>query len=98
MSRTQIGGAAFPLTIDQADITAPDFPRGLDWWQRFMPQWITVTLADDGTVGLDYNGRTPLEAEAPALSAAELRRGRACMVRWLAGSALVRHMAFEVPA
>jgi hypothetical protein len=54
VSRTQITGEAFPLVIDQADITAPDFPRDEAWWRRFVPlNWITVEVRADGTVTLD---------------------------------------------
>lgn len=29
------------IIIDQAKITAPDFPRPLSWWCEFLPAWIT---------------------------------------------------------
>ena len=85
MSRTDISGTTFPLVIDQADITAPDFPRPADWWRRFIPVWISVDVRDDGTVALDYSGIRP------TLTPSELRHGRTGMVRWL-GSALGRHL------
>ena len=94
-SRTQISGAAFPLVIDQADITAPGFPRSQEWWTRFIPQWITVEVQPAGTVTLDYNGRSVVETEPPKLTAAQLRRGRANMVRCPTLRALARHLAPE---
>lgn len=89
---TDISGASYPLVIDQADIMAPDFPRSAEWWRRFMPQWISVDVREDGTVALDYSGVTPTEAKRPTLTAAELRHGRTGMVRWLSRSALAQHL------
>lgn len=36
--------------IDQTLIDAPAFPRGQDWWTRFLPGWADATVRDDGTV------------------------------------------------
>jgi hypothetical protein len=92
MSATQLTGEAYPLVIDQGDITAPDFPRDLGWWRRFMPQWITVTMREDQAVELDYNGMHPLDTEPPTLSAAELRRGRESILRCSTMQVLARHI------
>jgi hypothetical protein len=38
------------IVIEQAKINAPDFPRDLEWWRRFVPEWADVTVNEDGTV------------------------------------------------
>lgn len=74
------------IIIDQDRIDAPDFPRSQEWWQRFVPIWVTATVRDDGAVLLEASaghvftrtatGRKPL---APAVR----RRRAAAMVRWI---------------
>jgi hypothetical protein len=44
------------IVIDQGKIDAPDFPRGQDWWRRFTPPWVSVTVRDDGTVAMTHSG------------------------------------------
>lgn len=91
MGRTDISGGTFPLVIDQDDITAPDFPRSQDWWDRWVPLWITATVRDDGTVTLDVNGKHA-NGTRDELTGAKLRRSRAVMAQWL-GSHISRHLA-----
>lgn len=88
MSATQIDGSAFPLVIDQADITAPNFPRSEAWWRGFVPtNWITVDVREDGTVTLDarrergcrHDDGSPLDTP---LTDAQFRRRRASVVQW----------------
>lgn len=43
------------ITIDQARIDAPHYPRSQEWWQGFVPVWVTATVRDDGTVTLEAN-------------------------------------------
>lgn len=97
MGRTGITGKSFPLVIDQADITAPKFPRPLEWWRRFMPSWISVDVRDDGTVLLDYDpaGSLARWPDDPRSQAAGMKRGRGGMVRWV-NQALARHLTAEV--
>ena len=45
------------ITIDQRLIDAPDFPRDQAWWTRFVPQWATATVRDDGMVAIDADAR-----------------------------------------
>ena len=40
------------ITIDQSKIDAPNFPRTREWWRGFCPEWVAVTVRDDGTVTL----------------------------------------------
>jgi len=97
MGRTDISGGSFPLVIDQADITAPKFPRSAEWWRGFMPAWISVDVREDGTVALDYDPEGSLARwpEDPRAQAAGMRRGRGGMVRWV-GQALAKHLKTEV--
>ena len=30
------------ITLDQARIDAPEFPRSPEWWAMFLPDWITA--------------------------------------------------------
>ena len=41
------------ITIDQARIDAPHFPRDQRWWDTFGPVWVTATVREDGTVTLE---------------------------------------------
>ena len=41
------------ITIDQAKINAPGFPRSQEWWTRFLPSWVTGTVNPDGTVTIE---------------------------------------------
>lgn len=41
------------ITLDQAKIDAPDFPRSQEWWTRFLPDWVTGTVQPDGTVTIE---------------------------------------------
>jgi len=50
---------AEPIVIDQTLIEAPDFPRPLEWWQRFTPCWITPSLDSEGRVVMEPNGLLP---------------------------------------
>lgn len=88
MSTTDISGGTFPLVIDQADITAPKFPRDAEWWRGFVPtNWITVDVGEDGTVTLDarrergcpHDDGSPLDTP---LTDAQFRERRAGVVRW----------------
>ena len=87
MSSTDISGEAFPLVIDQADITAPKFPRDAAWWRGFAPHWITVEVSTDGTVTLDamrergcpHDDGSPLDTP---LTEAQFRRRRNGVVDW----------------
>lgn len=54
------------IVIDQAKVRvdealvrrgAPPFPRSLEWWQRFLPIWITASEGVDGTLVLEPNGK-----------------------------------------
>lgn len=44
------------IIIEQSAIDAPGFPRSPEWWQQFLPEWIAVTVRDDGTVALEPSG------------------------------------------
>ena len=33
------------VEIDQAQIAAPHFPRGVDWWRTFLPCWFSDRTA-----------------------------------------------------
>lgn len=48
------------FVVDQTAIDAPDFPRDLTWWRRFVPCWVGVRIDPDGTARLttDTKGRT----------------------------------------
>ena len=81
------------ITIDQAKIAAPDFPRGQEWWTRFLPNWVTGTVQPDGTVTIEPGGMEARYSPArglhyePAASkqrAAYLRRSHERgVLRWL---------------
>ena len=43
------------ITIEQARIDAPHYPRTQEWWQGFVPVWVTATVRDDNTVTLETN-------------------------------------------
>ena len=79
------------IIIDQAKIDAPDFPRDQAWWDRFAPVWIAATVLDGGIVRLmpsglthDYSmpGNPVVQRE---LSAAQIKRQRDAIARWVAG-------------
>jgi hypothetical protein len=48
------------IIIDQARTDAPPglYPRSQQWWRRFVPEWVTVTVRADGTVILEPSGLT----------------------------------------
>lgn len=79
------------ITIDQSKIDAPNFPRSAEWWDRFLPFWITASVRPDNTVVLDANTRYAAELDGhrntdPAtagLTAAALKRRRAGMAKWI---------------
>jgi hypothetical protein len=79
------------ITIDQGKIDAPHFPRDQEWWDGFVPFWITVTVRPDGTVALDANCRHAAELDGTShrdpvtagLTATVRRRRRAGMARWI---------------
>ena len=72
------------ITIDQARINAPDFPRTPEWWQRFLPGYITASHRDGGIVVLDVTGEAhPSQGPRPA---ALVRRNQyEGFLRWLHG-------------
>lgn len=81
------------ITIDQAKIAAPDFPRSQEWWARFLPIWVTGTVNADGTVTIEPRSEvirfTPgrgmwWELAPTKAQAANVRRCRElAIMRWL---------------
>jgi hypothetical protein len=54
------------ITLDQTKIRVvtaeplkpgAEFPRGLGWWQRYVPVWLDVSFDVDGNVVLEPSGR-----------------------------------------
>ena len=72
------------IVLDQARIDAPDFPRSAEWWQRFLPSYITAAHRDGGIVVLDVTGEAhPSQGRRPA---ALVRRNQyEAFLRWLHG-------------
>jgi hypothetical protein len=33
--------STYTVTIDQSAITAPNFPRSVNWWRGYLPIWFT---------------------------------------------------------
>jgi hypothetical protein len=62
------------LIVDQTAIEAPDFPRPLEWWQRYVPCWITPALDAQGRVVMEPSG---LLANGRRLEVTAARRRRA---------------------
>jgi hypothetical protein len=77
------------ITIDQAKIDAPKFPRSQEWWAGFAPVWIAAAVQPDGTVTLEPSGRMydyandSDEIITVPLSPAARRRQEAAMARWV---------------
>ena len=42
--------------IDQTKIDAPDFPRSLEWWKRFVPPWGLVVPGPGDSVRVKVSG------------------------------------------
>lgn len=88
------------ITLDQTRIDAPDFPRGQDWWDYFLPVWIAATL-DGDLVRLEPSGKRhagPLSkiVDVP-LTAAQRRRQEDLYRRHLPARLAVA-IVEEVPA
>jgi hypothetical protein len=80
------------MIIDQSRINAPDFPRSQEWWRRFVPEWVTVTVRDDGTVTLEpsslvmrYTAERGTWWEPGDLKAAALRHRAKSLAQWVGG-------------
>ena len=70
------------ITIDQARIAAPDFPRSPEWWQRFLPDYITAAHRDGGIVVLDVTG-VAHPSQGPRPAALVRRNQYQGFLRWL---------------
>lgn len=89
------------IVIDQAKIDAPDFPRPAEWWRRFVPGWVDVTVNDDGTVTLAASsfetrytaGRGIWYDPDARLTAARQRRRDQALTGWVSG---LRRLAVAV--
>ena len=59
------------------------FPRSLEWWQRFVPLWLTASQDEGGRIVLVANGWT---ADGRVLPLTAVQRCRALRqaLRWLA--------------
>ena len=72
------------LTIDQARIDAPEFPRSAEWWRRFVPEWADVTVYGDGTVTIGAVTEALPPRGPDRVAAARRNRNREeAIVRWL---------------
>jgi hypothetical protein len=52
-------GGTDPLAfeIDQTKVDAPNFPRDLSWWAKFVPMWVDVTEAEGGVIRLTVDSQ-----------------------------------------
>lgn len=83
------------IIIEQARIDAPPglYPRSQQWWRRFLPEWVRVTVRDDGTETLEPSGLTMRYAAERGVwweptadqSAAACRRQDQALARWIGG-------------
>jgi hypothetical protein len=70
------------LTLDQAKIGAPAFPRTQAWWDRFLPSFMTADVREDGTVVIDVTGQA--HPSQGLRHPAEVRRNQElALLRWL---------------
>ena len=75
------------IIIDQGKIDAPDFPRSLEWWRRFVPEWGHVAVTEDGgasLVTITVTGEAHPSQGRKRFSDV-YRRQELCMLRWLHG-------------
>lgn len=70
------------ITIDQSRISAPDFPRSQEWWDRFLPGWVTGTVHPDGTLTIEPDSEAP-PGQGRRQAAAVRRRRELAIMRWL---------------
>lgn len=88
----RIGHVMDRIVLDQSKIRVhaklpikpgSQFPRSIEWWQRYVPLWLDISIDEVGHVVLKANGRRAdgavLEV-TPALSRRRLRAAR----QWMA--------------
>ena len=68
------------ITIDQAKIDAPKFPRSQEWWAGFVPMWVTATVRDDGTVALEV---APKDHPSQTPGRVSRRKQAAALAQWV---------------
>ena len=78
------------IVIDQtkirvSDEAAPPFPHPLDWWQRYVPCWLTVSEDEQGRLVLTPNGHRA-DGFACEPTQAAVRRDLKAVTRWLDGN------------
>jgi hypothetical protein len=80
----------YTITIDQSAITAPNFPRSLDWWRHYLPIWFThpqwwtrnyADLVNDNVTVDEETGRVVIRAE---------NRHRAGQILWFFSRHVIR--------
>lgn len=79
------------IVIDQTKIrivgelrSGGEFPRPLDWWQNFVPVWLTASSGSGHQIVLEPNGRRA-DGHVRELSPVLRRRAVRDALRWLDG-------------
>ena len=70
------------ITLDQARIDAPNFPRSAEWWARFLPSYIVATFREGSLVDLDVTGEAH-PSQGPRPPALVRRNQEMAFLRWL---------------
>jgi hypothetical protein len=71
-----------PIVIDQSLLPRQ---RTQEWWSRYVPSWAVATVREDGTVAVTTSPSYDFPEGPRALTAAEERKLRAALERWVTG-------------